>query len=74
MIANLQAYNKTINLINIKSTQLLKVYLNPLLNQKGQFKVMRTKINKSITKFMNMIINSYETAVYYNVHNFLNVV
>ena len=44
------------------------MHLTPALSWKGQFEVMRAKMHKSITKIMNMDINSYQALVYYNIY------
>ena len=49
--ANITVYNKNIDSIPINtSIRMLGVYLNPTLNWKSQFEVMRGKISKKVSK------------------------
>ena len=48
-----------------ESTRTLGVHINPALRWKSQFEVM---LITSISKFMNMDINLYQTDVYFNTH------
>jgi len=67
--ASIEVHGKKIKAIDInKSTRTLGVHLTPALSWKGQFEVMRAKMHKSITKIMNMDINSYQASVYYNIY------
>ena len=42
-----------------KLTRTLRVHINPSLSWKLQFEVMGGKLNRSISKFINMDINPY---------------
>ena len=65
----LTVYGEKIVSIEVtQSTRTLGVHLNPALLQKSQFKVMRLKMSESITKLMNLDINSYQASVYYNMY------
>ena len=58
--AELVVYRETIQKVDIyKSTRILGVYISPLLSWKGQFKVMRKKLNISITKLVAIDINPF---------------
>ena len=50
------------------STRTLGMYINPFLNWKSQFEVMRKKLHVLIIKLVNTDINPYQAAVYYNVY------
>ena len=67
--ASIIVHNELITSIDITNrTRTLGVYLIPLLNWKGQFKVMRKKMHTSIVKLMNMDINSYQVSIYFNTY------
>ena len=67
--ATIVVHGETIKAIDVsQSTRTLGVHLNPAISWKGQFEVMRKKMNTSITKMMNMEINSYQAAMYFNVY------
>jgi len=67
--AELTVHGEKINAISVsESTRTLGVYLNPSLTWGGQFEVMRSKLTKSITKLMNLDINSYQASVYYHIY------
>ena len=67
--AKIEVHGEQIQLIDVKqSTRTLGVHLTPALNWTGQFEVMRKKLNQSITKIMNMDINSFQACVYFNTY------
>ena len=67
--ATIEVHKEVIKIIDVhQSTITLGVFMNPALTWKGQFEVMRKKINDSIIKLKNMDINSYQASVYYNIY------
>ena len=67
--ANIKVHGERIKSIDVHaSTRTLGVHLTPALSWKGQFEVMRKKINLSICKIINMDINSYQVYIYFNVY------
>lgn len=69
MEATIEVHGQVIASLDItQSTRTLGVHLNPALSWKGQFEVMRKKMDTSIKKLMNMEINTYQAAIYFNVY------
>ena len=67
--AQLKVHNVEIKSIPVEeATRTLGVHISPALNWKSQFEVMRKKLEVSITKFMNMDINAYQAAIYFNTY------
>ena len=65
----LEVHNVEIKPIKVEeATRTLGVHISPAISWNSQFEVMRKKLDKSVTRFMNMDINAYQAAIYFNTY------
>jgi len=57
--------------VQIKSTEIiraLEVYINPSLTWDKQFKIMKDRTKQSITKLINIDVNTQQVYLYFNMY------